>query len=152
MRIELLRVYDKSVAKKGYRVLVDRLWPRGFSKESLPLDEWCKEIAPSNELRKWFGHAPERWESFRQKYLNELKKNTEILKRLRSIAQKKPLILLYAAKDQERNQAVVIREVLLAKVFGAMQSPIVALVSVLAAPIRGMMGVLQARMKQLEGK
>ena len=114
MKIELTRVYDAADAPKGHRVLVDRLWPRGISKESLPLDEWCKEIAPSNELRKWFGHEPERCKSFRVKYLNELKEKHELLTHLRAIAQKKPLILLYSARDHDKNQAVIIREALLA--------------------------------------
>lgn len=114
MRVELVRVYEASAAPKGYRILVDRLWPRGISKKTLALDEWRKEIAPSTELRKWFGHEPERWELFRAKYLNELKGQREILHQLRAIAQKKPLILLYSAKDRDRNQAVVLREALLA--------------------------------------
>ena len=113
MQIEIARVYDVIGASKAYRVLVDRLWPRGVSKETLRLDEWCKEIAPSTELREWFGHEPARWESFRLKYMNELKGKRELLKHLSTIAQKKPLILLYSAKDQDRNQAVVIREALL---------------------------------------
>ncbi len=114
MRIELARVYDAIDVPKGYRVLVDRLWPRGISKEALPLDEWCKDIAPSTELRKWFGHDPERWKSFRVKYLNELKGKRELLKQLRAIGQKRPLILLYSAKDRDKNQAVIVREALLA--------------------------------------
>ena len=85
-----------------------------MSKESLPLDEWLKDIAPSNELRKWFGHEPERWEGFRAKYLVELKAKRELLQHLREIALKKPLILLYSARDGDRNQAVVIRDALLA--------------------------------------
>lgn len=113
MRIELARVYD-ATAPRGHRVLVDRLWPRGMSKESLPLDEWLKDIAPSNELRKWFGHEPERWEGFRAKYLAELKAKRELLQHLREIARKKPLILLYSARDGDRNQAAVIRDALLA--------------------------------------
>ena len=113
MQIEVARVYDVIGAAEAYRVLVDRLWPRGVSKEALRPDEWCKEIAPSTELRKWFGHEPARWESFRLKYLNELKGKRELLKHLRTIAQKKPLILLYSAKDRDRNQAVIVREVLL---------------------------------------
>ena len=113
MQIELARVYDETGGSSGYRVLVDRLWPRGVSKEALRLDEWCKEIAPSAELRKWFGHEPERWELFRLKYLSELKEQRELLKHLRAIAQKRSLILLYSAKDRDRNQAVVIRDAIL---------------------------------------
>lgn len=113
MQIELTRVYDASGPLQGYRVLVDRLWPRGVSKEALRLDEWCKEIAPSTELRKWFGHEPARWEAFCQKYLSELKEKQALVMHLRAIAQKQPLILLYSAADRDRNQAVVIREALL---------------------------------------
>lgn len=113
MQIEIARVYDIIGVSKAYRVLVDRLWPRGVSKEALRLDVWCKEIAPSTELRKWFGHEPARWESFRLKYLTELKEKQELLNHLRAIAQEKPLILLYSAKDRDRNQAVVVREALL---------------------------------------
>lgn len=113
MQIELARVYDEIGRSRGYRVLVDRLWPRGVSKKALRLDEWCKEIAPSDELRKWFGHEPERWELFRLKYLSELKEQRELLKHLRAIAQKRSLILLYSAKDRHRNQAVVIRDTIL---------------------------------------
>ncbi len=109
MHVELKHVYDMTDPTKGYRVLVDRVWPRGVSKASLGLDEWCRDIAPSNDLRKWFGHDPERWEAFCLKYMNELKGKAELLKRLRDIARKKPLVLLYSAKDEEKNQAVVIR-------------------------------------------
>lgn len=111
MRILLKRVYDAG-SENGYRVLVDRIWPRGISKEKLAADEWCREIAPSTRLRKWFGHDPDRWDSFRKKYLRELEAKGEILRHLRDMARKKPLILLYSAKDPERNQAVVIRETL----------------------------------------
>jgi len=112
MSVELRRVYDEGGATKGYRVLVDRVWPRGFSKEALRLDEWCREIAPSTPLRKWFGHDPARWESFRQKYLKELEGKGDLLAHLRAVARKQTLVLLYSAKDQERNQAIVIREAL----------------------------------------
>jgi uncharacterized protein YeaO (DUF488 family) len=115
MQIEIARVYEMTGPPKGYQVLVDRVWPRGVSKTSLGLNEWCRDIAPSTELRKWFGHDPERWESFRAKYLNELKEKTDILGRLRAIARKQTLTLLYSAKDRDRNQAVVIREALLAQ-------------------------------------
>jgi uncharacterized protein YeaO (DUF488 family) len=114
MQIELARVYDAINKPNGYRVLVDRLWPRGISKETLRLDEWLKDIAPSAELRKWFSHEPARWKSFCLKYHNELKGKRELLKHLHTMAQNKPLILLYSAKDRDRNQAVVIREALLA--------------------------------------
>ena len=112
MKIKLKRVYDDSGAAEGYRVLVDRVWPRGISKESLRLDEWLRDLAPSTKLRKWFGHDPSRWESFRRQYLDELQAKQVELKRLQTIAKRGPLILLYGAKDEEHNQAVVIRELL----------------------------------------
>jgi len=111
MRILLKRVYD-AVDEKGYRVLVDRIWPRGISKEKLAADEWCREIAPSTRLRKWFGHDPDKWEPFREKYLKELEAKRELLERLRKIARKKNLVLLYSAKDPQKNQAVIICEAL----------------------------------------
>ena len=115
MNIVLKRVYDDPDAAEGYRVLVDRVWPRGIAKESLHIDEWLRDLAPSTELRKWFGHDPSRWESFRRQYLDELQAKQDELKRLQTIAKKGPLILLYGAKDEEYNQAVVIREALQGK-------------------------------------
>lgn len=112
MQVELERVYD-SDQSDGYRVLVDRIWPRGVSRESLRLDEWCREIAPSTELRKWFGHDPERWEAFKRRYREELELKVDVLDRLKAEARNRLLILLYSAKDKEHNQAVVIREALL---------------------------------------
>ena len=113
MRVELKRVYELSETAQGCRVLVDRVWPRGISKEQLRLDEWARELAPSTGLRKWFGHDPSRWDDFRLKYLDELKSKAGELERLRTMARKESLILLYSAKDEEHNQAVVIREALL---------------------------------------
>lgn len=113
--IRIERVYDSGKNKTGYRVLVDRLWPRGVRKEDLKLDEWLKDLAPSNELRNWFNHDPARWEFFRLKYLEELKGKRDDIKRLRALARKQPLILLYGAKDEEHNQAVVLREALMEK-------------------------------------
>ena len=115
MRIELGRVYEAGDAAPRCRVLVDRLWPRGVSKESLRLDEWCREVAPSDALRKWFAHDPARWEEYRRRYRDELKARGELLAHLRSLARRRPLLLLFAAKDPQRNQAVVIREALIAK-------------------------------------
>ncbi len=113
MRVELKRVYEQGESAAGYRVLVDRLWPRGLSKAQLPLDEWARELAPSAALRKWFGHDPARWEEFRRRYLGELEAQAGELERLRVIARRRPLILLYGAKDETRNQAVVLRAALL---------------------------------------
>lgn len=115
MKVEIKRVYDDLSETRGYRVLVDRVWPRGMTKEELRLDEWARNLAPSTELRKWFGHDPARWESFRARYLDELKGSEEELARLRGIARRQPLILLYSARNETYNQAVVLREALLEK-------------------------------------
>jgi uncharacterized protein YeaO (DUF488 family) len=110
--IKIKRIYDPSTADDGRRVLVDRLWPRGLSKDDAHLDEWLKEIAPSDELRKWFGHDPARWEEFRRRYREELKVHGDLLGRLRGEAKKGTVTLLFAAKDEEHNNAVVLKEVL----------------------------------------
>ena len=113
MNIEVKRVYGQSGQTPGHRVLVDRLWPRGVAKDKLRPDEWLTDLAPTTELRKWFGHDPARWEVFRARYLDELKAKSVELQRLREIARKKTLVLLYAAKDEEHNHALVIRDALL---------------------------------------
>ncbi len=112
MSIELKRVYEDHGQTAGYRVLVDRLWPRGIAKADLPYDEWLRDLAPSTALRKQFGHDPARWDAFRSAYLAELKAQAATLARLRAIARKQHLVLLYGAKDEEHNQAVVLRDVL----------------------------------------
>jgi len=114
-RISIARAYDaaKSPASGEYRVLVDRLWPRGVSKDSLHLDEWRKEIAPTAELRRWFGHREDRWDEFRSRYAEELAEKKDDLKELRALAAKHHLVLLYGARDEEHNNAVVLRDVLL---------------------------------------
>ncbi|MBT0664682.1 DUF488 domain-containing protein [Geobacter pelophilus] len=110
--IRIKRVYEQPEAADGVRILVDRLWPRGVAKESARFDEWCKEIAPSNELRQWFGHDPARWEEFRIRYLQELTGHKEILTRLQNLAQKETVTLLYAARDEAHNNAVVLKELI----------------------------------------
>jgi uncharacterized protein YeaO (DUF488 family) len=110
--IKIKRIYDAPVPEDGRRVLVDRLWPRGVSKDEARIDEWLKEVAPSDELRKWFGHDPEKWEEFRQRYREELKDHEGLLEQLRSEARKGAVTLLFAAKDAEHNNAVVLKEVL----------------------------------------
>lgn len=111
MRIILQRIYDEE-QNCGYRVLIDRIWPRGITKEKAKLDEWCKELAPSTELRKWFAHDPKKWESFCKKYKKELegkcKEATDLLAR----AGKKTLVLLYGAKDTQHTHAIVLEEFL----------------------------------------
>lgn len=113
--IKIKRIYDQPLDDDGYRVLVDRLWPRGVSKKEAKLDNWVKEIAPSTELRKWFNHKQERFEEFAQRYHEELREKESELNTLRKIAGNQTLSLLYAAKDPDLNQAVVLREVLLQK-------------------------------------
>lgn len=113
-RICLKRAYVPASADDGVRILVDRLWPRGVSKQDAALDDWMKEIAPSAELRRWFGHDPARWAEFRRRYTAELKSKTEELDRLRAIAASKTVTLVYGARDEEHNDAIVLRDVLLA--------------------------------------
>jgi len=110
--IDLKRIYEEPSEDDGYRVLVDRLWPRGVSKEKAALGEWLKEVGPSDGLRQWFGHKPERFDEFRKRYLVELKTNpaTEQLKRI--VQSHKTVTLLYSAHDPEHNQAVVLRDYL----------------------------------------
>jgi len=110
--IRIGRIYDEDGGGKGgMRVLTDRLWPRGITKERAALDLWLKEIAPSTELRQWFHHEPEHWEEFRRRYLLELKDNPAVAE-LRALVAKGPVLLLYGARDAEHNQAVVLKEYL----------------------------------------
>lgn len=112
-KIQIQRIYDRRPVK-GTAVLVDRLWPRGMKKEELGDHPWMRELGPSDELRRWFGHVPERWTEFRRRYRKELEqpKQRELMDELAATARKRPLTLLYSARDTERNQAVVIRELL----------------------------------------
>lgn len=110
--VRLKRAYQKAEAADGYRVLVDRLWPRGVSKEEAHLDEWARELAPSSELRRWFGHAPERYDEFRLRYLEELEVHADKLTELRERARGQTVTLVYAARDTEHNDAVVLAELL----------------------------------------
>ena len=113
--VRLKRAYEPADAEDGARVLVDRLWPRGVSKGDAALDQWMKEIAPSTELRKWFGHDPDRWEEFCRRYSAELHQNTELLSQLRSIAREGPVTLVYSAHDEAHNDAIVLRDVVLGR-------------------------------------
>ena len=113
MRIRLKRIYDSAEADDGQRVLVDRLWPRGVAKVDARIDAWHRTLAPSNELRRWFGHDPERWPPFRGAYEHELADaDPDLLAELRQHARNEGLTLLYAARDLERNNAVVLKHVL----------------------------------------
>src|SRR5690242_16560937 len=112
--VAIKRVYDQPEPGDGTRILVDRLWPRGLSKERAKVDFWLKEVAPSNDLRKWFGHDSEKFSEFRRRYQAELESESgqEALARLRDLARQGKVTLLFAAHDTEHNNAVVLRDVL----------------------------------------
>ena len=112
MDVRLKRAYEPASATDGYRVLIDRLWPRGISKKEAKLDEWAKELAPSSQLREWFGHEPSRFPEFRRRYIDELRADAPRLKELRRRARMSTLTLVYSAHDSEHNDAVVLAEVL----------------------------------------
>ena len=109
--IKLKRVYAEPSKSDGKRILVDRLWPRGLSKEKAQVDLWLKEVAPSNELRKWFSHDPEKWPEFKKRYRAELKQNPEAFAELKAAA-KNNTTLLYGARDTEHNEAVILQQLL----------------------------------------
>lgn len=111
-RIEIKRIYDPPARTDGFRVLVDRVWPRGVTKETAALDKWMKTVAPSAELRKWFNHDPDRWDDFRKRYRAELRQHNAELDELRAEAEKHRVTLLFGARDVEHNQAVVLKELL----------------------------------------
>lgn len=111
--IKIKRAYEKAEQKDGMRILVDRVWPRGVSKEKLKLHAWMKEVAPSTPLRKWFGHDPKKWSDFKKRYRAELKAHTKELKDLRALAKAHTVTLVYGAKDETHNQAVALKEFLL---------------------------------------
>ena len=110
--ISVKRVYEDKSKDDGYRVFIDRLWPRGVSKEDAHFDEWMKELAPSTELRKWFDHKPERFAEFSKRYKKEIQDHKEEMDKLRKKAKSEKITLLFAAKNAEMNNAVVIKEVL----------------------------------------
>jgi uncharacterized protein YeaO (DUF488 family) len=111
--IRLKRVYEPPSPEDGVRVLVDRLWPRGLRKADAAIDRWMKDIAPSTELRQWFGHDPERWQEFRRRYARELRQHATTIDELHELAQHKTVTLVFGARDEEHNDAVALREVLL---------------------------------------
>jgi len=108
----LKRIYEPPSAEDGRRVLVERLWPRGLRKADAALDEWLRDIAPSPELRRWYGHDPEKWPEFRRRYREELMDKPELLARLQGYREEGPVTLLFAARDAERSSAVVLMEAL----------------------------------------
>lgn len=114
--IRIARVYEAPGKSDGWRVLVDRLWPRGLKKDAAKADEWMKEIGPSDGLRKWFGHEPERWAEFQKRYRAELAKKKDLVARIRQSEREHGTVtLLFGSKDKEHNQAVVLRDLLKAK-------------------------------------
>jgi uncharacterized protein YeaO (DUF488 family) len=112
MDIRPKRAYEPATRADGYRVLIDRLWPRGVSRQQAKLDDWVKEVSPSPELRRWFGHEPRRFEEFRRRYIEELRNERPRLTALRRRARDGTLTLVYSAHDTEHNDAVVLAEVL----------------------------------------
>jgi uncharacterized protein YeaO (DUF488 family) len=110
--IAIKRVYEEPKESDGKRILVDRLWPRGLSKEKARIDVWLKEVAPSDALRKWFGHDPEKWVEFQKRYAEELRADPGTLARLKQEAGRGPVTLLYGAHDEAHNQAVVLGKIL----------------------------------------
>ena len=111
--IRMKRAYEPPAADDGARILIDRLWPRGVRKETLALDQWMKELAPSTELRKWFGHDPALWPEFHKRYAAELRNHADLVESLRAMARKGVVTLVYSAHDEAHNDAVVLQEFLL---------------------------------------
>lgn len=115
MELNVKRIYEPAEKEDGYRILVDRLWPRGMAKEKAKIDHWLKEIAPTTELRKWFNHDPEKWTEFQRKYKVELKDNKAAIDFLKEKIEKGKTTILYAAKDETHNEAKVIAAYLSSK-------------------------------------
>lgn len=111
-KLKIKRVYEKPEKNDGTRILVDRLWPRGLKKEGARIDFWMKDIAPSHELRKWFGHRGERWQEFKKRYIKELEDKGHLIKKLEELGKGGCITLLYAAKDDRNNNAQVLLELI----------------------------------------
>lgn len=110
--IKLKRAYEKPARDDGERILVERLWPRGLTKLQAKIDLWLKDVAPSTELRRWFGHDPDKWDEFRRRYQKELKRKDDLIKLLKRKAKAGTITLVYAARDEERNGALVLKDLL----------------------------------------
>ena len=108
--IKIKRVYDKPSKDDGKRILIDRLWPRGIKKEDPHIDEWLKEVGPSNELRKWFNHDPDRWAEFKKRFFMELQRNQDVIDDIISFARKGTATLLFGSKEERFNNAVALKE------------------------------------------
>ena len=111
-QLRLKRAYEAPAKEDGVRILVDRLWPRGLTKSKAAINHWMKEVAPSAELRKWFGHDPDRWPEFRRRYREELRRHAAVLDEIRELAQQGPVTLVFSARDERHNDAVVLKEAL----------------------------------------
>ena len=111
--VKLKRAYDRPTPDDGIRILVDRLWPRGVRKADAAIDHWIKHVAPSAALRQWFGHDPVRWDEFQQRYRQELKEHQTEIEQLRGLARHRVITLIYAARDEAHNEAIVLRDYLL---------------------------------------
>jgi uncharacterized protein YeaO (DUF488 family) len=112
MAIQLKRAYDKPQKSDGFRVLIDRIWPRGVRKADLQLDEWLKDLAPSTELRQWFGHDPQKWDEFRKRYFRELDAHPQEVQRLREKMRPGPLTIVFGSKEERFNNAAALKEYL----------------------------------------
>ncbi len=110
--LKIKRIYEKPDKNDGARILVDRLWPRGMTKEKADIDLWLKELGPSTELRKWFAHDPAKWQAFKSKYKKELKDKKDLLDQIKNYEKKGPVTLLYGARDTGHNEAIVLQEYL----------------------------------------
>lgn len=111
--LRVKRVYEPAVRSDGYRILVDRLWPRGLSKERAAIDEWMKDVAPSAQLRRWFGHDPEKWAEFQRRYRRELRARVDLVRDIAERASRGTVTLVYGARDEAHNDAVVLAAVVL---------------------------------------
>jgi uncharacterized protein YeaO (DUF488 family) len=121
-KLHIARVYDEPEAGQGARLLVDRVWPRGVAKDELQHDDWIRDVAPSTELRTWFGHDPEKWRDFQRRYRAELDDNPAAVEHCLAWCRKGPVTLLYGAKDRDHNQAVVLRDYLKAAIEAEVQA------------------------------
>jgi len=112
MDIKVKRMYEKAAKDDGIRILVDRLWPRGIRKKDASIDIWLKDIAPSNELRKWFNHDPDKWEQFKSRYFSELDQKAEVVNQIKGRVKEDTLTLVYSASDTKHNNAIALKEYL----------------------------------------
>lgn len=117
-KVRLKRAYERATRTDGTRVLIDRLWPRGVTKADAAIKIWAKDLAPSIALRKWFGHDPARWQEFRRRYAHEVRQHSAELSKLRGLARERTITLVYSARDEKHNNAVVLRDLILGRPVG----------------------------------